>query len=185
MNNNAPFVTQFGDKKPLIHNEVYVDVSARIIGNVVADEGVSIWPMAVIRADSAHIVIGRRAVISDFAFIESPEGYPVVIGEEALISHGAIIHGAHIESRSLVGIGAIVLDGAVISSGSIIGAGSFIAAGAHIPPNSLVMGTPGRVIRETKPGEHKNIQQQVELLYQKSRQYMGLSGNGSWKEGRE
>jgi len=174
MSNGAQFISSFDGRKPVIHESVYVDVSARIIGHVVINEEASIWPMAVIRADGAQVVVGRRAVISDFAFIESPEGYPVNIGDEALISHGVIIHGALIESRSMIGIGAIVLDGAVVSSGSIIGAGTFIAAGAHIPPNSLVMGTPGRVIREVKPGERQNIQQQIELVYQKSRKYLGL-----------
>ncbi len=174
MNNTFPFLTQFEDKVPAIHDTVYVDISARIIGDVVIHEGASIWPMVVLRADTSKIVIGRRAVISDFAFIESPEGYPVKIEEEALVSHGAKIHGAHIGSRSLVGIDAIVLDGAVISPGSIIGAGSFIAAGAFVPPDSLVMGIPGRVIREIKPAERDNIQRQIELLYEKSRKYMGL-----------
>lgn len=174
MNNNKPFVTQFNGIMPVIHNSVYVDMSARIIGEVIIDEGVSVWPMVVLRADETGITIGKRVAISDFALIDSPEGYPVVIGEEALISHGAIIHGACVESHCLIGIGAIVLDGAVISSGSIIGAGSFIAAGAHIPPNSLVMGTPGRVIREVKPGEQANIRKQIESLYQKSRKYMEL-----------
>jgi len=174
MNNTFPFLTEFDGKVPEIHDTVYVDISARIIGNVVIDEGASIWPMTVIRADAAKIAIGKRTVISDFAFIESPEEYPVKIEDEVLVSHGATIHGAHIGSRSLVGIGAIVLDGAVVSPGCIIGAGSFIAAGAFIPPNSLVMGTPGRVIREIKHGEHNNIQRQIELLYEKSRRYMGL-----------
>ncbi|HOT41341.1 MAG TPA: gamma carbonic anhydrase family protein [Syntrophorhabdaceae bacterium] len=172
MNNNG-FISDFEGIRPHINNGVYVDISARVIGNVILDEGSSIWPMAVLRADSAHIHIGRHAAVLDFAFIESPEGFPVNIGEEALISHGAMVHGAIIESRCLIGIGAIILDGAVISSGSIIGAGSFIAAGAHIPPNSLVMGTPGRVIREVKPGERDNLIQQIKLIYNKSRRYMG------------
>ena len=174
MNNATPFITQFDNVAPEIHDSVYVDISARIIGSVSIAEGANIWPMAVLRADSSSITIGKRVAILDLAFIEAPEGYPVVIEAEALISHGAIIHGARVESQSLVGIGAIVLDGALISSGSIIGAGSFIAAGAHIPPNSLVMGTPGRVIREVKPGELANTKRQIELFYQKSRKYMGL-----------
>lgn len=172
MNNTFPFLMQLDGKKPVIHDSAYVDISARIIGDVVIGAGASIWPMAVVRADESKIVIGDRAVISDLALIESPEGYPVKIEDEALISHGATIHGAHIGSRTLVGIGAIVLDGAVISSGCVIGAGSFIPAGAYIPANSLVMGAPGRVIREIKAGEHSNIERQIKVLCEKSRKYM-------------
>jgi carbonic anhydrase/acetyltransferase-like protein (isoleucine patch superfamily) len=94
-----------------------------------------------------------------------------MIGEEALISHRVVIHGAQVQKRALVGIGAIVLDGAVISSGSIIGAGAVIAPGTTIPANSLVMGTPGKVVRETTEEERAHILKQVQELYTKSRQY--------------
>ena len=174
MNRINPFITPFAGVMPTIHQSAYIDVAARIIGNVTINEEASVWPMAVMRADSSTITIGKRAAILDLALVESPEGYPVLIEEEALISHGAIIHGARIQSRALVGTGAIVLDGALISSGAIIGAGSFIPAGAHIPPNSLVMGTPGRVIREVKPGEQANIAKQIDFIFRKSRQYMEL-----------
>jgi len=108
------------------------------------EKGASIWPMAVLRASNAQIRIGRGAAVLDLALLEAPEGHPVLVEEEALISHGAIIHGARVQSRALVGIGAIVLDGAVISSGSIIGAGSVIPPGTKIPPNSLAWVSRGR-----------------------------------------
>jgi carbonic anhydrase/acetyltransferase-like protein (isoleucine patch superfamily) len=129
--------------------------------------------MAVLRADGAGIRIGEKAAVLDLALLEAPEDFPVWIEEGALISHGALIHGARIQARSLVGVGAIVLDGAVISTGSIIGAGSLITANTRIPPNSLVLGTPGRVVRETTGEERQNISRQIEGLYEKSRSYMG------------
>jgi len=170
--NLSSWVTAFGDKVPAIHPDAFLDVSARIIGDVRVDEGASIWPMAVLRADAAEVVVGPRAAVLDLALLEAPEGCPVRVEEESLISHGAIIHGAQIESRALVGIGAIVLENVLISSGSIIGAGSLVTTGTHIPPNSLVLGAPGRVIRRTTTEERQNIKDQVEVLYQKSRQLM-------------
>ena len=166
---NRPWVTPFGDMVPNVHPDAYVDMAARLIGDVRVERDASLWPMAVLRADAAEIRVGRKAAILDQAILESPEGHPVWIEDEALVSHAAVVHGAHVESRALVGIGAIVLDGAVISSGSIVGSGSLVPPGTRIPPNSLVLGIPGRVIRETKPEERQNVLDQLEDLYQKSR----------------
>jgi carbonic anhydrase/acetyltransferase-like protein (isoleucine patch superfamily) len=163
------WITPFGRRVPQIDPGAVVDVSARIIGDVRIEKGASVWPMAVLRADSAEIRIGCYAGILDLALIEAPEGYPVYVEEEALVSHGAMIHGARIQSRALVGIGAIVLDGVVVSGGSIVGAGSLLTAGVHVPPNSLVLGVPGRVVRETTEEERRAIMEQLEELRQKSR----------------
>lgn len=172
-------ITQYCSKMPTIHGDAFVDRSARIIGDVAVDEGASIWPMAVVRADSAPIHIGRSAAILDLSLVEAPAGHPVFIDEEALVSHRAVIHGAQVQKRSLVGIGAIILDGAVISSGSIIAAGSVVVPGTNIPPNSLVVGMPGRVIRETTEKERNLILEQVRELYAKSRQYKVQEGLGA------
>jgi carbonic anhydrase/acetyltransferase-like protein (isoleucine patch superfamily) len=167
MHSNA-WITSYGDKVPNIHPDAFVDVSVRIIGDVQVDKGASIWPMAVLRADSAEIRIGPRGAVLDLALLEAPEGHPVLLEEEALISHGAIIHGARIQSRSLVGIGAIILDGALVSTGSIVGAGSVVPPGTEIPPNSFVIGVPGKIIRETRPQERQAIADQVQDLHRKS-----------------
>lgn len=167
----AKLITSYKDSYPKIHGDAYVDISARVIGDVVIEEGVSIWPMAVLRADSDVIRVGKGSAILDLSLLEAPEGHPVLIEEEALISHGAVIHGARIRSRALVGIGAIILDGSVVSSGSIVGAGSVLAPGTELPPNVLVMGMPARIIRETSKEERQSILAQVNGLYAKSRQY--------------
>jgi carbonic anhydrase/acetyltransferase-like protein (isoleucine patch superfamily) len=127
--------------------------------------------MVVLRADSAAIYIKRHAAILDLSLVEAPTGYPVTIDEEALVSHRAVIHGAYVEKKALIGIGAIILDGAVISSGSIVGAGSVVPPGTRIPPNSLVMGMPGKIVRETTETERAFIFEQARELYAKSRQY--------------
>ena len=167
----AKLITPFCDKAPIVHSDAFVDRTARIIGDVIIKEGVSIWPMVVIRADSEKIRIKKNSAILDFSLVEAPTKHPVMIDEEALISHRVVIHGAHVQKRALIGIGAIILDGAVISSGSIIGAGSVVPPGTIIPPNSLVMGMPGKIVRETTREERAFILKQVQELYAKSRCY--------------
>ncbi|HEY3275635.1 MAG TPA: gamma carbonic anhydrase family protein [Syntrophorhabdaceae bacterium] len=166
------YITPFGGATPVIHEKAYVDISARIIGNVSIAAGASIWPGAVLRADSDLIRVGERAAVLDLALIEAPENQSAILEEEALISHGAIIHGALIGARSLIGIGAIVLDGAVIGTGSIVAAGSLVPPGMDVPPNSLVMGTPAKRVRETTPEERENMMKQLHGLYRKSRIYL-------------
>jgi carbonic anhydrase/acetyltransferase-like protein (isoleucine patch superfamily) len=164
-----PWITPYKNKIPSIDSSAFVDISARIIGDVRIGPESSIWPMAVLRGDSAGIILGRRASVLELSLLESPEGYPVVVEEESIISHNAVIHGAKVYSQSLVGIGAIVLEGSIVSSGCIIGAGSVVQPGKVIPPNSLVLGIPGKVVRETSDSERQKILRQVTELYHKSR----------------
>jgi carbonic anhydrase/acetyltransferase-like protein (isoleucine patch superfamily) len=166
-----PRISPYEGHAPRIHDGAFIDLSALIIGDVVIEEGASVWPMSVIRADSSPIRIGSRAAILDLCLLEAPEGTPVVIEEESLISHGAIVHGARICRGALVGIRAVVLDGAVVGPGSIVGAASLVTAGASIPPNSLVMGTPAKIVRETTASERAGVSRQIEELYEKARRY--------------
>ena len=172
----ATLITPFCGKMPSIHCDAFVDLSARVIGHITIEEGASIWPMTVIRADSSTIYIGKNAALLDLSMVEAPVGHPVIIGEEALISHGAVIHGAQVQKRTLIGIGAIILDGAVVSSGSIVAAGSVVTPGTIIPPNSLFMGMPGKVVRETTERERNLILEQVQELFTKSRRYKAEEG---------
>ena len=169
-------ISPFNNKHPLIHPDAFIDLSARIIGAVIIEERVSIWPMVVRRADSESICIKKGSAVLDLSLVEAPAKYPVTIEEETLISHRVVIHGAHIQKRVLIGIGAIVLDGSVVSTGSIVGAGALVAPGTTIPPNSLVMGMPGKVVRETTEKERYFISQQVHELFNKSRQYRTKEG---------
>jgi len=163
------WVSAYRDKVPRIESSAFVDAAARIIGDVWVEAEASIWPMAVLRADSAKIYVGRRAAILELSLLEAPEEHPVWVEEEALVSHGAIIHGACVQRRALIGIGAIVLDGAVVSTGSIIGAGSLVSPGTQVPTNSFVLGVPGRIVRETTPDERQSIIDQLDELHRKSR----------------
>ncbi len=165
-------ISSFQGSAPVIHDTAFIDDSARVIGDVLVGEGVSIWPMAVVRADEAATVIGKGSAILDLSLLESPAGLPVAIGEGSIISHGAIVHGASIASGVLVGAGAMVLDDAVVGEGSIVAAGAVVTPRTVIPPNSLVLGSPGRVARATTLEERQGVTKQARGLFRKSRAYL-------------
>lgn len=162
----------FMGKTPQIEKDVYIDPSSRIIGNVLLKRGCSVWPLSVLRADSDQIVVEEEAVILDKVLIEAPTKNPVIVGKRALISHGAILHGCIVHGGALVGIGAIILDGAVVGSRAMIAAGSVISPRMVIPEYSLVLGIPGRVIRQLKPDEVEGISTQVNEVRKKANQYL-------------
>ena len=126
----------------------WVADTARVMGNVVLAEDVSIWFGAVVRGDNEPIRIGRGTNIQDGAVLHSDPGFPLSIGEDCTIGHMVMLHGCTLAAGVLVGIGAIVLNGAKIGEGSMIGAGSLIPEGREIPPRSLVFGSPGKIIRQ-------------------------------------
>jgi carbonic anhydrase/acetyltransferase-like protein (isoleucine patch superfamily) len=136
---------------------LFIAPNATVIGDVLLDEGVSVWFGAVIRADRDVIVIGSDSNIQDNAVVHESPGFPVRVGTQVSVGHGAILHGCQIDDRVLVGMGAILMNGAVVGEGSLIGAGAVITGGTKIPPRSLVLGVPGRVIRETTPEEQQSI----------------------------
>lgn len=165
-------ISSFQGRTPVIHDTAFIDASARVVGDVLVGDGVSIWPMAVLRADEAKTVIGSGSALLDMSLVESPEGSPTTVGEGSIISHGAIIHGARIGSGVLVGAGAIVLDDVVVGEGSIIAAGTIVTPRTIIPPNSLVLGSPGKVLRQTTFDEREGTRKQAGGLYRKSRTYL-------------
>jgi len=141
----------------LIHASVFVARGAIVCGDVTLGEDVGIWFNAVLRGDVDSITVGNRSNVQDGAVIHCDPGYPCVIGEEVTIGHAAVVHGATIGSRVLIGIRAVVLNGAVIGEDSIIGAGSVVTENAIIPPGSLVVGVPGKVIRQTSETQRSHI----------------------------
>lgn len=122
--------------------------SAQIIGDVELGDNVNIWYNATIRGDIAPIKIGNDTNIQENAVIHVTKDIEVEIGQRVTVGHGAILHSCKVEDGALIGMGAIVLDNAVIGKGSMIGAGALVGPGKIIPPNSLVVGVPGKVVRE-------------------------------------
>lgn len=144
-------------------SEVFVAKNATVIGEVVIGDHAGIWFGAVIRADKDCITIGSLSNIQDNAVVHTSRGHPVRIGDQVSVGHGAILHGCTIEDRVLVGMGAIVLNGAVIGSGSIIGAGAVVTEGKQVPPGSMVLGVPGKVIKETTFEQQEEIVKNAEI----------------------
>lgn len=156
-------------QKPLTKGtNVFIAPNATVLGNVVLGNEVSIWFGAVLRGDNDLIQIGNRSNVQDNAVIHVDPGCPVIIGEECIVGHSAIIHGATIANNVLVGMHSTILNKATIGEFSIIGANALVTEGTQIPPYSLVMGTPAKVVKQITP-------EQVEKIKQNARNYVDLS----------
>ena len=152
----------FEDHQPSISDDVRVDPTAVVIGDVVIGARSSVWPQAVIRGDVQSIRIGARTNIQDGAIVHvthdgefSPGGFSTSIGDDVTVGHRAIIHACTIGSRVLVGMGAIVMDGAVVEDDVIIGAGALVTSGSRLESGWLYVGSPAKAVRELKPGERR------------------------------
>lgn len=141
-------IYRIGNDIPEIHDTVFVAESADVMGKVVLKKGASVWFNVVIRGDCDLIEVGERSNIQDGAVLHCDPGQPLVIGEDVTVGHNAMIHGLEVGDRTLVGINAVILDGAKVGRDCIIGANSLVKAGAVIPDGSLVIGSPGKVVRE-------------------------------------
>jgi gamma-carbonic anhydrase len=144
---------RFLPRQPKLAPSVFVAGSADVVGAVSVDEHSSIWFQAVVRADINEIVIGQRTNIQDGCILHVADDYPVRIGDDVTCGHRAVIHACHIGDRVLVGMGAIILDGAEIGSDSIIGAHTLVTKGTKVPPGSLILGSPGKVMRSLRAEE--------------------------------
>ena len=145
--------------------------SADIIGNVKIGLETSIWWRAVVRGDNEPIVIGDRTNIQDGCVLHTDPGFPMYIGQNVTIGHMCMLHGCKIGNGSLIGIGSTVLNGAKIGENCLIGAHSLITEGKIIPDNSLVMGSPGKVIREVDLANTKNILKNADGYVERAKHY--------------
>lgn len=161
----------FGDRKPSVAKDVFVDESAVVIGDVTLHERSSVWPGAVVRADDDAVVIGKGSAVLDLVLIEAPRSRPVSVGDGCIISHGARLHGCSIGNDCTVGIAAVVLDGATIGEKSVVAAGSLVPPGAKIPPGSFVLGVPGKITRQTSQNDLSRLREELRALGDKAARY--------------
>ena len=155
-------------KAPRIHDSAFIAPGCRIVGDVEIGPDVSIWYNCVIRADVNVIRIGRGTNIQDGTVIHvNRHGFPTMLEEFVTVGHGARLHGCHIKSNCLIGIGAIVLDGAVLEEECLVAAGSLVAPGTKVPRGSLLMGSPARVRRAVTAED-------LDLIHRSAQNYIRL-----------
>ncbi|MGP8011166.1 MAG: gamma carbonic anhydrase family protein [Halobacteriota archaeon] len=151
---------------------VFIAPTATVIGNVTIAPGSSVWFGAVIRSDLALIQIGRNTSVQDNAVIHVRDGIETRIGDQVTMGHGAIVHGAQIEDTVLIGIGAIILDKARVGKGSIVGAGAVVTEGTQIPRRSLVLGVPGKVVKEVTSEQFQWIEENAKSYTELAQRYL-------------
>ncbi|MBI3564174.1 MAG: gamma carbonic anhydrase family protein [Elusimicrobia bacterium] len=157
----------FHGVRPKLHPTAFVHDSAELIGKVALAEGASVWPGCVLRGDIDRIAVGAGSNVQDLTVIHTREGHPTLVGKGVTVGHRVILHGCRIGDRTLVGMGAIVME-ATVGPRCLIGAGALITAGMRIPAESLVLGSPAKVVRKLKPAE-------LRMLAESERSYRALA----------
>ncbi len=154
-------------KFPSIHSSVFVSEAAYIVGDVTIGEGSSVWPGAVIRADYGDIVIGRNCSLQDNCVLHTDDH--LQLGDNVLLTHGAVVHGGMVGSNVLIGVNAVLLEDADVGDYVFIGAGAIVRG--HVPPHSLVIGVPGQ-IRPLSPAQEKRLQNPTANYVRNARRFI-------------
>jgi len=144
-------------KKPVLGKDVYIAKGAVVLGDVTIGDRSSVWYNAVVRGDINRIVIGHSSNIQDNAVIHLADDYPCLIGDYVTVGHSAIVHACTIGNECLVGMGAVVLDGAEIGDQCLIGAKALVVGGMKVPPGSLVLGSPAKIVKQLSPKEREDL----------------------------
>jgi carbonic anhydrase/acetyltransferase-like protein (isoleucine patch superfamily) len=169
-------ILPYNGQRPHLGHDVLVASGAQLIGDLVIGSESSVWFNTVIRADVQPIRIGCRTNIQDNSTIHvTAENGPCTIGNDVTVGHGAIIHACTIEDLCLIGMGAIILDKAVIRHGCVVGAGAVVTQGKEFPPRSMIIGSPGRAVRQLSDSEYAGLMQSAKHYIHVSRQYFGLA----------
>lgn len=161
-------------KDPKISEKAFVAKNATVIGDVTVEEDANIWFGAAIRGDMDSIYIGKGSNVQDNAVVHVDKGFPVRIGENVTIGHGAIVHGCTVGDNVLVGMGAIILNGVKIGDNCIIGAGATVTQNKEIPANSLLVGCPAKVIREVDGQGAESTRQNALRYIEEGKEYKKL-----------
>lgn len=161
----------FNGKTPEVHESAFIAPGAHVIGDVTIGEGASIWFNSVLRGDEGPISIGKKTNVQDNCTLHLYEGFPLILEDEVSIGHNVILHGCTIKKGALVGMGSTILDGVEIGEQAFIGANTLIPPGKKIPPRVMVMGSPGKVIRELNDEDLKLIKLTIDTYYEKGKQF--------------
>lgn len=161
-----PTILAVNDRRPRIHETAYVAPGAVVAGDVELASGVSVWFFSVVRSEAAAIRIGADTNLQDGTVVHADPQFPTIVGERVTVGHRAVLHGCTVEDDALIGMGAIVLNGATIGRGAVVGAGAVVTEGTHVPPMTLAVGVPAKILEREVPGiPRHNVES-----------YLGLAG---------
>ena len=167
---------EFKGVSPTVDESAFIANGARLIGDVRIEEGASVWFNAVLRGDINYVYVGKFSNIQDLCLMHVEKEEACIVEDFVVVGHMAILHGCRIGSFCLIGMGAKVLTGAEVGEGSIIGAGTVILENSKIPPRSLVVGVPGKVVRSVSEDEVKHIKAWAERYNGYARDYLEILG---------
>ena len=148
---------RFLRQKPRLGKNVFIAKTATVVGDVTLGAHSSVWYGAVLRGDINRIVVGHHSNVQDNAVLHLADDFPCALGNWVTVGHGAIVHACRVGDECLVGMGAVILDGAVIGRQSLIGAKALVTQGMKIPPGSLVLGAPAKVVRKLTKAERAGL----------------------------
>jgi carbonic anhydrase/acetyltransferase-like protein (isoleucine patch superfamily) len=165
-------VYSLGERKVVFEGgEWFIAENATVIGTVILHNQASVWFNAVVRGDSDIITLGERTNIQDAAVLHADPGFPLTLGKNVSVGHQAMLHGCSIGDGTLVGIGAIIMNHAVIGNGCLIGAGALIPEGKTYPDGVLVVGSPGKIVRELTSEEKERLLENADIYVRRSKVY--------------
>ena len=164
-------IYELGERKPQVHDSAFIAPNATLIGSVVIERDASVWFNATLRGDTDLITIGEGSNIQDGSVVHTDEGIQLVVGPRVTVGHKAMLHGCRIAEGSLVGIGATILNHAVIGKHCLIGAHALVTEGKVIPDRSLVVGSPGRVIRTLDDEAIASLEEAAQHYIDNARRY--------------
>ncbi|MDP6375531.1 MAG: gamma carbonic anhydrase family protein [Pseudomonadales bacterium] len=163
-------IYQLEDRRVVAQGDYFIADSASVIGSVTLKHNASVWCNAVIRGDKEPIVVGEGSNVQDCAILHTDPGFALVVGDNVTVGHQVVLHGCTVGEGSLIGMGAIVLNGARIGRNCVIGANALVTEGKEIPDNSMVLGSPGKVVKTLTDEE-------MQVFHDNSANYVA---NGRW-----
>jgi carbonic anhydrase/acetyltransferase-like protein (isoleucine patch superfamily) len=168
-------IVPFGDKAPVLDPSVYLAPSSIVIGDVAIGPQSSVWFHTVVRADVERIRIGARSNVQDNSTIHVVGGrWPTIVGDDVTVGHAVVLHGCTVGNHALIGMGAIVLDGAEIGEECLVGAGAVVTPGTQVAPRGLVLGSPGRRVRDLNADELARLHRSAANYVEHAQRYRAL-----------